>query len=118
MERLTIREMVILCLQWGRGTYTGDDGRSAGAGFRRASRSFSKMTILLPARSPLAAMTALYIIQMKKGVPQSLDIQIGLWQFNNPAGLYREGDSLFSETAASGEPMNEAENENLTKTKR
>ena len=53
----------------------------------------------------------------EKGVPQSLDIQIGLWQFNNPAGLYREGDSLFSETAASGEPMNEAENENLTKTK-
>ena len=36
----------------------------------------------------------------EKGVPQSLDIQIGLWQFNNPAGLYREG-----------------ENENLTKTK-
>ena len=53
----------------------------------------------------------------EKGVPQSLGIRIGLWQFNNPAGLYREGDSLYSETAASGEAMNEAENENLTKTK-
>ncbi len=46
----------------------------------------------------------------EKGVPQSLGIRIGLWQFNNPAGLYREGDSLYSETAASGEAMNEAEN--------
>lgn len=53
----------------------------------------------------------------EKGVPQSLDIQIGLWQFNNPAGLSKEGDSLFSETSASGEAMNEAENDNLPKTK-
>ncbi|MDE7477098.1 MAG: flagellar hook-basal body protein [Lachnospiraceae bacterium] len=52
-----------------------------------------------------------------RGVPQSLDIQIGLWQFNNPAGLHKEGDSLFSETAASGEAMNEADNDNLPKTR-
>ena len=52
-----------------------------------------------------------------KGVPQSLDIQIGLWQFNNPAGLSKEGDSLLSETSASGEAMNEAENDNLPRTK-
>lgn len=51
------------------------------------------------------------------GIPQSLDIQIGLWQFNNPAGLSKEGDSLFSATEASGEAMNEAENDNLPKTK-
>ena len=53
----------------------------------------------------------------EKGIPESLDVQIGLWQFNNPAGLHKEGDSLFSETAASGEAMNEAENDNLPKTK-
>ena len=50
-------------------------------------------------------------------IPQSLDITIGLWQFNNPAGLSKEGDSLYAVTDASGEEMNEAENENLTKTK-
>lgn len=53
----------------------------------------------------------------EEGKLESMDVQIGLWQFNNPAGLHREGDSLYSETAASGEPMNEDENENLTKTK-
>ena len=52
-----------------------------------------------------------------KNIPQSLDITIGLWQFNNPAGLSKEGDSLYAVTDASGEEMNEAENENLTKTK-
>lgn len=52
-----------------------------------------------------------------ENVPQSMDITIGLWQFNNPAGLHKEGDSLFSVTAASGEAMNEAENENVPKSK-
>ena len=47
--------------------------------------------------------------------PQSLGITIGLWQFNNPAGLSKEGDSLYSVTAASGAAMNEASNTNLTK---
>ena len=50
-----------------------------------------------------------------KGITKSMDKTIGLWQFNNPAGLSKEGDSLFSVTAASGEAMNEAENNNLTK---
>ena len=50
-----------------------------------------------------------------KGNPQSLGITIGLWQFNNPAGLRKEGDSLYSVTAASGAAMNEASNTNLTK---
>lgn len=51
------------------------------------------------------------------GIPQSMDITIGLWQFNNPAGLSKEGDSLFSVTEASGDAMNEAEQDNLPKSK-
>lgn len=50
-----------------------------------------------------------------KGNPQSLGITIGLWQFNNPTGLSKEGDSLYSVTSASGAAMNEASNTNLTK---
>lgn len=49
------------------------------------------------------------------GNAKSLDITIGMWQFNNPAGMDKEGDSLYSVTAASGEAMNEASNTNLTK---
>ena len=48
-------------------------------------------------------------------IPQSLDVAIGLWQFNNPAGLTKAGDSLYAETEASGEAMNESEEEELTK---
>ena len=43
--------------------------------------------------------------------------QIGLFQFNNPGGLKREGDSLYSQTAASGQPLNESTNANLDKSK-
>ncbi|MBD5452592.1 MAG: flagellar hook-basal body protein [Lachnospiraceae bacterium] len=50
-------------------------------------------------------------------VLQSMDMTIGLWQFNNPGGLSKEGDSLFIETDASGEAMNEAENDELPKSK-
>ncbi len=52
-----------------------------------------------------------------KNNPQSLGIQVGLWQFNNPNGLYREGDSLYSQTAASGTPINEFNNNNVMKSK-
>ena len=45
--------------------------------------------------------------------PQSLGISIGLWQFSNPNGLFREGESLYSQTATSGQPLNEATNPNL-----
>lgn len=48
-------------------------------------------------------------------IPESLDVKIGLWQFNNPAGLSKEGDSLYKETDVSGAAMNEADNGNLTK---
>ncbi|MBR6329886.1 MAG: flagellar hook-basal body protein [Lachnospiraceae bacterium] len=46
--------------------------------------------------------------------PQPMGMQIGLWQFQNPAGLNKEGDTLYSVTAASGEPINEADNDNVT----
>jgi flagellar basal-body rod protein FlgG len=50
-------------------------------------------------------------------VPQSLGITVGLWQFNNPAGLDKQGDTLFAVSEVSGEAMNEATNTNLTKSK-
>ncbi len=40
--------------------------------------------------------------------PQSLGITIGLYQFTNPGGLERLGDSMYQQTAASGQPINEA----------
>ena len=47
--------------------------------------------------------------------PQSLGITIGLFQFNNPNGLVKVGDSLFEQSAASGQPINEATNANVEK---
>lgn len=47
--------------------------------------------------------------------PQSLDIQIGLWQFQNPSGLNKTGDTMYSVTAASGEAINEADNDDVQK---
>ncbi|MCR5507231.1 MAG: flagellar hook-basal body protein [Lachnospiraceae bacterium] len=40
---------------------------------------------------------------------------IGLYQFQNPSGLKKEGDALYSVTAASGEAINEATNPNVEK---
>ena len=48
-----------------------------------------------------------------EGVPTSLGITIGLWQFNNPGGLERVGSTAFRVTAASGEALNEADNDDL-----
>lgn len=42
-----------------------------------------------------------------------IGIQIGLVQFNNPAGLEKNGGSLFSATAASGDPRLELEDNAL-----
>ena len=39
---------------------------------------------------------------------QSMGIQIGLYQFNNPEGLEKLSDSLYNVTAASGPVINEA----------
>ena len=49
--------------------------------------------------------------------PQPLGITFGIFQFNNPAGLEKQDSGLFSQTSASGAPMNEATNNTLEKTK-
>ena len=38
---------------------------------------------------------------------------IGVFQFNNPNGLEKLGDSLYGQTAASGAAINEATNANV-----
>jgi flagellar basal-body rod protein FlgG len=48
---------------------------------------------------------------------QPIGIQIGVFQFNNPNGLEKLSDSRYKQTAASGEPINEATNDNVEKTK-
>ena len=40
-------------------------------------------------------------------------MQVGTWQFQNPAGLEKQGDSLFKVTAASGAAINEATAPNI-----
>lgn len=40
---------------------------------------------------------------------------MGLYQFQNPSGLKKEGDALFSVTAASGQPINEATDNRVQK---
>lgn len=40
--------------------------------------------------------------------PQPMGISIGLFQFQNPAGLEKTGSSLYRVTAASGQAINEA----------
>ena len=52
-----------------------------------------------------------------KNNPQPIGINIGVFQFNNPNGLERLADSLYAQTAASGQPINEATNNNVAKTK-
>lgn len=45
--------------------------------------------------------------------PQLIGRRIGVFQFNNPNGLEKEGDSLYQQTVASGQPINEATNANV-----
>lgn len=45
---------------------------------------------------------------------KSLGVRIGLWQFNNPSGLSKIGDSLYEVTEASGAAMNETGSSNLS----
>jgi len=40
---------------------------------------------------------------------------VGTWQFQNPKGLEKNGDNLYSVTAASGVALNEATNAGLTR---
>lgn len=39
--------------------------------------------------------------------PAPMGIKVGMWQFNNPSGLEKVGDSQYAESAASGTAMNE-----------
>lgn len=49
--------------------------------------------------------------------PQPMGITIGLFQFNNPNGLDRLADTLYAQTAASGQPINESTNQAVEKSK-
>lgn len=48
---------------------------------------------------------------------QPIGIRIGLTQFNNPAGLEKMPSGLFKVTAASGQPINESESDDVEKSK-
>ncbi|WP_342757178.1 flagellar hook-basal body protein [Kineothrix sedimenti] len=48
---------------------------------------------------------------------QSLGIKIGTFQFRNPEGLERQGDSLWAVTGASGAAINEATSTGITMSK-
>lgn len=48
---------------------------------------------------------------------QSIGIQIGLAQFNNPAGLEKMSESMYKETLASGEARLETYDEGISKSK-
>ncbi len=50
---------------------------------------------------------------MNNGEP----VRFGLVQFNNPAGLHKEGNNNFSVTVASGDPIFEGQGGNLTQSK-
>lgn len=49
--------------------------------------------------------------------PQPIGITLGVFQFSNPSGLEKCGDTLYAVTAASGAALNEATNPNLDKSK-
>lgn len=49
--------------------------------------------------------------------PVSIGVTVGLYQFRNPAGLERQGDCLWQETASSGEAINEARSATVKKSK-
>ena len=49
--------------------------------------------------------------------PQPIGINIGVYQFSNPGGLERYGDTLLTATEASGNAINEATNANVKKSR-
>lgn len=53
----------------------------------------------------------LYYPNAETKTPESMGIQIGLVQFNNPSGLFKQSGSIYTETAASGEPLYESQGE-------
>lgn len=53
----------------------------------------------------------------EKNNPKPMGVNFGIFQFNNPSGLEKNDSGLFTQTAASGQAMNEANSPNLSKTK-
>lgn len=51
------------------------------------------------------------------GNPTPIGVSIGAWQFNNPTGLTKEGDSLYAVSDASGPGINEATNNQVKKSR-
>lgn len=51
------------------------------------------------------------------GKAMPIGITIGAYQFNNPTGLTKEGDSLYAVSDASGPALNEATNNNLQRSR-
>ncbi len=49
--------------------------------------------------------------------PQPLGITFGVYQFGNPAGLEKSDSGLYVQSAASGQPRNEATDTNLDRSK-
>ena len=50
----------------------------------------------------------------EEGVPEPVNnLQIGIWQFRNREGLERVGSAAWQQTAASGEPVLEADADNI-----
>ena len=45
----------------------------------------------------------------------SMNQKIGLWQFNNPAGLEKDSDNILHQTVASGNALNEETQPGLIK---
>ncbi len=52
----------------------------------------------------------------EKNNPAPMGITIGVYQFSNPGGLEKEGNTMYKESAASGQPLNEATTAGLQKT--
>lgn len=50
-----------------------------------------------------------------QGIPQRIGIRIGVFQFANPGGLEKLADSLYRQSAASGQALNEATNNAVEK---
>ena len=49
--------------------------------------------------------------------PELIGINIGVFQFSNPNGLDRMGNTLYAQTASSGQPINEAVNNNVDRSR-
>lgn len=56
-----------------------------------------------------------FYYQDATGNPVSLDVRIGLFQFSNPAGLEKLGNSMYAVTGASGTAINEATATNISR---